>query len=106
MWNADPPPPFSLVMCITAKEQKYPYTRDLHALEMGGSTFVPAIEAITDKLPRPGLEKVLARWHSAGFLALPNNLNINRFGVIPKRHQPGKWRLITDLSYPHGLRYR
>ena len=29
-------------------------------------------------------------------------LHINRFGVIPKRHQPGKWRLITDLSYPEG----
>ena len=30
------------------------------------------------------------------------SLHINRFGVIPKRHQPGKWRLITDLSYPEG----
>ena len=29
-------------------------------------------------------------------------LHINQFGVIPKRHQPGKWRLITDLSYPEG----
>ena len=28
------------------------------------------------------------------------NLHINRFGVIPKKHQPGKWRLITDLSFP------
>ena len=30
------------------------------------------------------------------------SLQINRFGVIPKRHQPGKWILITDLSYPEG----
>lgn len=29
-------------------------------------------------------------------------LHINRFGVIPKGHNMGKWRLITDLSYPHG----
>ena len=29
-------------------------------------------------------------------------LHINRFGVIPKGHQTGKWRLITDLSYPAG----
>ena len=29
-------------------------------------------------------------------------LHINRFGVIPKPHQPGKWRLIVDLSYPPG----
>ena len=35
---------------------------------------------------------------------LPNlpSLHINRFGVIPKGHNTGKWRLITDLSYPHG----
>ena len=29
-------------------------------------------------------------------------IHINRFGVIPKKHQPGKWRLITDLSFPEG----
>ena len=28
------------------------------------------------------------------------NLHLNRFGVIPKKHQPQKWRLITDLSFP------
>ena len=27
-------------------------------------------------------------------------VHINRFGVIRKKHQPGKWRLITDLSFP------
>ena len=29
-------------------------------------------------------------------------VHINQFGVIPKKHQPGKWRLITDLSFPEG----
>jgi len=29
-------------------------------------------------------------------------VHINRFGVIPKNHQPGKWRLIVDLSHPRG----
>ena len=29
-------------------------------------------------------------------------VHINRFGVIPKRCQPGKWRLITVLSFPNG----
>ena len=29
-------------------------------------------------------------------------LRISRFGVIPNPHQPGKWRLITDLSSPKG----
>ena len=30
------------------------------------------------------------------------NIQISRFGVIPKPHQPGEWRLITDLSSPEG----
>ena len=30
------------------------------------------------------------------------NIQISRFGIIPKPHQPGKWRLITDLSAPAG----
>ena len=29
-------------------------------------------------------------------------LHISRFGVIPKPHKPGKWRLILDLSHPEG----
>lgn len=33
------------------------------------------------------------------FPPLPN-LHISSFGVIPKRGQPGKWRLIVDLSSP------
>ena len=31
-----------------------------------------------------------------------NPLQISSFGVIPKRGQPGKWRLIFDLSSPFG----
>ena len=27
-------------------------------------------------------------------------VHISRFGVIPKGHQPNKWRLIVDLSHP------
>ena len=29
-------------------------------------------------------------------------LHVNRFGLIPKGHNNGKFRLITDLSFPHG----
>ena len=29
-------------------------------------------------------------------------IHASSFGVIPKRHQPGKWRLILDLSRPRG----
>ena len=31
------------------------------------------------------------------------NIQVSRFGVIPKRSQPGKWRLILDLSFPPGF---
>ena len=27
-------------------------------------------------------------------------LHVNRVGIIPKGHNTGKWRLITDLSFP------
>lgn len=30
------------------------------------------------------------------------SVHINRVGVIPKGHNMGKWRLVTDLSFPHG----
>ena len=43
---------------------------------------------------------------SAGRLVLSDGpdtqVHISSFGVIPKRHQPGKWRLIVDLSAPQG----
>ncbi len=29
-------------------------------------------------------------------------VHINRIGVIPKKRQPNKWRLITDLSHPES----
>ena len=31
------------------------------------------------------------------------NLHVSSFGVIPKKGQPGKWRLIVDLSSPWGF---
>ena len=36
------------------------------------------------------------------FTQPPCPLHINRFGVIPKKTQPGRWRLIVDLSFPDG----
>ena len=34
--------------------------------------------------------------------SLKSQVHINRFGLIPKGHNTGKFRLITDLSFPHG----
>ena len=31
-------------------------------------------------------------------------LQLSPFGAIPKKHRPGKWRLIVDLSSPAGCR--
>ncbi len=30
-------------------------------------------------------------------------VQVNRFGLVPKGHQLGKWRLIVNLSFPRGL---
>ena len=30
-------------------------------------------------------------------------MQVNRFGLVPKGHQSGKWRLIVDLSSPRGF---
>ena len=29
-----------------------------------------------------------------------SSVHINRFGLVPKGHQYGRWRLIVDLSSP------
>ena len=50
------------------------------------------------------LQTEISLGHVAGpFLpdAIPDS-HVSRFGVIPKNHQPNKWRLIVDLSYPTG----
>ena len=47
--------------------------------------------------------EVSARRVAGPFPSLPfSSLHISRFGVIPKNNQPGKWRLILDLSSPEG----
>lgn len=48
--------------------------------------------------PQVGLGNILGPFQSSEF----PEIHINRFGCIQKRHQPEKWRLITDLSFPKG----
>ena len=50
------------------------------------------------------LHRELAKGRIAGPFSSPllPHLHISRFGVIPKRHQPGKWCLILNLSSPDG----
>ena len=46
------------------------------------------------------LQTELAKGRVAGPFSAPLLPNLVTFGVIPKKHQPSKWRLILDLSYP------
>ncbi len=53
------------------------------------------------------VDRYLAKERDAGRVIGPlpesvEGVHVSRFGVIPKPHQPGKWRLIVDLSYPKG----
>ena len=55
------------------------------------------IQAYLEKECRLG--RILSPFDTVDHL-LP--LQVSRFGVIPKGHGTGEWRLITDLSSPHG----
>ena len=48
------------------------------------------------------LSEEVALGHVAGPFqeSLIPKAHVSRFGVIPKHHQPDKWRLIVDLSNP------
>ena len=58
--------------------------------------------------PQP-VEEFLRRECVAGRIVGPLNarcfpqIHTSRFGVIPKSNQPGKWRLILNLSAPDGF---
>ena len=53
------------------------------------------------------VQKYLAKKKALGRVNVVNPedcgpIHINCFGVIPKKHQSGKWRLIVDLSHLRG----
>ena len=55
--------------------------------------------------PEPVDGYVQEELRAGRLIRLPENtpgVHVSCFGVIPKPHQPGKWRLITDLSSPKG----
>lgn len=62
----------------------------------------------SSSLHPPVIDKYLQTEVEKGRVAGPfsspplSNLHISGFGVIPKRKQEGKWRLILDLSSPTG----
>lgn len=48
------------------------------------------------------LDKELGAGRIPRASSLAETVHVSRFGIIPKPHQPGKWRLIIDLSHPTG----
>ena len=68
-------------------------------LRNGFHSTAPLRSPSRNMLPRSCSKPRSAHW--ARYLApFRCRLHINRFGVIPKGHITGKWRLITDLSFP------
>ena len=72
-----------------------------------------SLKSVTQNMPSASLQPSviddylsmeLAEGRVAGPFSSPPlpHLHISRFGVIPKKHQPGKWHLILDLSSPDG----
>ncbi len=55
----------------------------------------PSVVAAHDYIAKELLKGRTIPWHSVP-------AQVSRFGVIPKKHQPGEWRLIVDLSAPEG----
>ena len=72
-----------------------------------------ALEGAKSNMPSVGkhpevVQHYLMEEQSQGRVLGPFNprdvtgVHVSSFGVIPKNHQPGKWRLIVDLSHPEG----
>ena len=71
----------------------------LHWFRMGiPSAFSVNKHAFSRHLPIPKKKELSCRRMLGPFPLL----QVNKMGVIPKGHTPGKWRLITDLSSPTG----
>ena len=57
------------------------------------------IDDIIDGIMSPGRDTLLAKFDvESAYRIIPIHLN----DCYPKKHQPGKWRLILDLSSPDG----
>ena len=69
----------------------------------------PAVRNLTSAQENPTVvREYLQKECGLGRVAGPfekgsiHNLQVSPFGVIPKQHTPGQWRLIMDLSHPPG----
>ena len=75
-----------------------------HSVNLAGGRPSPNMRSAIDH-PDPIDQYVTEELHAGRMLRLPPGtvgIHVSHFGVIPKPHQRGKWRLITDLSSPKG----
>ena len=75
------------------------FDRRQHISSASGNLHIDKPEAVTEYLQR---EVLLGRMWKIPLTILPRGVHISPLGMIPKKNKPGKWRLIVDLSSPHG----
>ena len=69
-----------------------------HRCSSAGSNMQSALE--NSEVVQDYLDKEVALHRIVGPMLSPPGTQLSPFGVIPKSNQPGKWRLIVDLSSP------
>ena len=85
-----------------------------HGFRIGFDRKLDPVKSASKNMPaaseEPEVVKVYLRMVALGRIIGPlplpamgdPGIHTSHFWVIPKPHQPGKWRLIVDLSYPKG----
>ena len=66
------------------------------------SSHLPSAAAHADLISRRIAEEVAAGTLTAAPSPPVQDVHTSPIGIIPKPHQPGKFRLVVDLSAPHG----
>ena len=75
-----------------------------YSVKYVGDRFPPNMHSASSH-PEPIDQYVKEELQAGRLLRVPRGttgIHVSRFGVIPKPHRPGTWRLITDLSSPRG----
>ena len=77
----------------------YNYTRHCKASGRNLASALENPEVVQEYIQKEkGLGRIVDPMEKASAI----NLQVSPFGVIPKQHAPGQWRLIVDLSHPEG----
>ena len=75
------------------------FDRRQHISSARGNLLFDNPDTVTEYLQQKVL---LGRMWKIPLTILPRGVHISPLAMIPKKNKPGKWRLIVDLSCPHG----